>query len=412
MHVATPNRRRLLFALLYFNEGAPIGLIWLALPALLRSDGVAIERIGALLFWVVLPWTLKFLAGPLIDSLSRLRGASRGLLIATQVGMAGTLLAAARYAGADDLDWLAWVLVAHAVCAAAQDVTIDALAIRWTTPDERGRLNAVMQMGLYVGRSLAAGMALGAVLGLAWKEACLALAAIQGLTIFVIALIEWPANGAAEARAGMGVVGQAILNALGRPQTWLALAFAGLAGTGYEAAATLAGPWLIDRGVATESFGRWQAIGVPVMIVLGSQVGGLLADWRGHRLAAAAGLLGFVFAVFCFALLDVFAPQQMGGAASWIGLAAMYLAVGVFTVGSYAMFMDLTDARIGGTQFSAFMSATNGCEAWSLAVGSMLVARWGYAGSVALLCGVSLSCLLLLPFLRPLATAPSASLAD
>lgn len=409
MHVATANRRRLLFALLYFNEGAPIGLIWLALPALLRSDGVAIERIGSLLFWVVLPWTLKFLAGPLIDSLSRRRGASRGLLIATQLGMAGTLLAASRNSGATDLDWLAIVLVAHAVCAAAQDVTIDALAIRWTTPDERGRLNAVMQMGLYVGRSLAAGVALGAVLGLAWKEACLMLAAIQGLTIFVIALIEWPATVSAEARAVVGVVGQAILSALGRRQTWLALAFAGLAGAGYESAATLAGPWLIDRGVATESFGSWQAIGVPVMIVLGSQFGGLLADWRGHRLATAAGLLGFVVAVFFFAALDTVAPQNMGGASSWIGLAAMYLAVGVFTVGSYAMFMDLTDARIGGTQFSAFMSATNGCEAWSLAVGGMLANRWGYAGSVSLLCVVSLGCLLLLPFLQPLETEPSAS---
>ncbi len=45
-----------------------------------------------------------------------------------------------------------------------------------------------MQLGLYAGRSLSAGLALGAISGLAWKEACLALAVIQGLTILVVAV--------------------------------------------------------------------------------------------------------------------------------------------------------------------------------------------------------------------------------
>jgi len=51
MHIHSANRRRVLFALLYFNEGAPIGLIWLALPALLRSDGVPVERLVRCLRW-------------------------------------------------------------------------------------------------------------------------------------------------------------------------------------------------------------------------------------------------------------------------------------------------------------------------------------------------------------------------
>ncbi len=112
MHVATANRRRLLFALLYFNEGAPIGLIWLALPALLRTDAVPVDAIGSLLAVVVLPWTFKFLAGPFVDGLRTVRGGTRGLLIATQLGMAATMLAAARYSSAADLNWLGWVLIA------------------------------------------------------------------------------------------------------------------------------------------------------------------------------------------------------------------------------------------------------------------------------------------------------------
>ncbi len=261
-----------------------------------------------------------------------------------------------------------------------------------------------MQLGLYGGRSLSAGLALGAISGLAWKDACLALAAIQGLTILVVVFLELPAIAPVNRRAAAATVREAIVAALARRTTWFALAFALLAGAGYEATAGLAGPWLVDRGVATENLGRWQAIGVPLMIVLGSQIGGLLADWRGHRTATGVGLVGFVAAVLGLAALEEIAPQAMGGTSTWIALGAMYAAVGVFTVGSYALFMDLTDARIGGSQFSAFMSGTNGCEAWSLAVGGALAARYGYASSVSALALVSLACLALLPQLRPTAT--------
>jgi hypothetical protein len=46
-----------------------------------------------------------------------------------------------------------------------------------------------------------------------------------------------------------------------------------------------------------------------------------------------------------------------------IGVADVF--IGLFTAASYALFMDLTDPKLGGTQFSAFMAATNGCESWS-----------------------------------------------
>jgi MFS family permease len=60
----------MLFAALYFSEGAPIGFIWWALPAQLRLQHVPIEQITLLTSTLVLPWTLKFLWAPLVDLLS------------------------------------------------------------------------------------------------------------------------------------------------------------------------------------------------------------------------------------------------------------------------------------------------------------------------------------------------------
>ena len=57
------------FALLYLAEGAPIGFLWWAMPTLLRTEGVAVERITTLTALLVLPWTGKFLWAPLVDAI-------------------------------------------------------------------------------------------------------------------------------------------------------------------------------------------------------------------------------------------------------------------------------------------------------------------------------------------------------
>jgi predicted MFS family arabinose efflux permease len=76
------------------------------------------------------------------------------------------------------------------------------------------------------------------------------------------------------------------------------------------------------------------------------------------------------------------------------------LGIGLFTATTYALFMDLTDPRIGATQFSAFMGATNLCESQAARWGGALTAARGYAVSFSVLQLVAFAALLLVPFLR------------
>lgn len=86
-------------------------------------------------------------------------------------------------------------------------------------------------------------------------------------------------------------------------------------------------------------------------------------------------------------------------------LTAMYFCVGLFTVASYALFMDLTHPRLGATQFSTFMAATNGCESWSAWAGGRLVGASGYPAAFLVMSVVSLASLGLLLPLRGRRTA-------
>ena len=53
--------------LLYFAQGIPKGLLQIAMPAWLASQGLSAYAIASYLALVILPWVFKLLTGPLMD---------------------------------------------------------------------------------------------------------------------------------------------------------------------------------------------------------------------------------------------------------------------------------------------------------------------------------------------------------
>lgn len=397
--LASRRGRRLLFAVLYFSEGAPIGFVWWTLPVILRRRGVEPDAIGALTGALVLPWALKFLWAPLVDVLRGPRFGSRGWIVASQLVMAASLVPLAWLDLGDRLGLLTALLLVHACAAATQDVAIDALAIRSAPEGERGGLNGWMQVGMLVGR----GVFGGAVLEL---RARLGDAAVIGLLVAAIALVlpvhlayrppapEAPSDGARSGR--WTSFARTLGSALARRRTWVALGFAATAGAAFEIAGAMAGPYLVDRGLDDAAIARFFAFPAVAGLGAGALLGGLAADRFGHRRTVA------IAGVALAAATVVLARAPVGSAGSaWTVLGALYLCAGVFTASTYAMFMDATDPRLGSTQFSAYMGATNLCEAWSAAVAGRVVAGAGYATAFLLGAVVTSLALPCVAWLRP-----------
>lgn len=391
---ATVDRRIILFTLLYAAEGAPIGFIWWALPTLLRTADVPIDRITALTAVLLVPWVFKFLWAPALDVLRGPRWGYRAWLVTMQVIMALTLLPLAWLDPVTHFEVWRRLLLVHGFAAATQDVAIDALAIGVVPPAERGRLNGAMLAGMLTGRSVFGG---GALLVSAWA----------GRAWLVGALVVWilAALGAAlllrEADPPRER-GRGVLSALGemgrRRNTWIGLVFALVAAAGFEATGQLAGPFLVDRGVSSGLVGVFFGIFAVGAMLVGGLAGGLIADRRGRAASAAGSLAGFVVMIVLLAATDL--AGVSGAPVLMAILTAMYFFVGFFTAVSYAIFMDLTSARIGATQFSAFMAATNACESWSAWAGGRLAASQGYPAAFLALSAVSLLGLPLLRLMR------------
>ena len=365
---ATPSGRRALFAALYFSEGAPIGFLWWALPATLREGGAPVDAITGLAAMLALPWAIKFVWAPLIDLTP---GRRRWWIVGCQLLMAATLTPLLWLDLSGSIAALTPWLLAHALAASTQDAAIDAYAIAVAPEQERGRLAGAMQAGMLTGRwAFGAGLLLAAGT-VGRKPAVAAMIALLGCVTLLVLLAAREPQAERASGGGRGVL-EALRAALRGRSLALGLVVAVLGGFAFETVGALAGPFLIDRGVSETGVGLFFTATIALMLA-GALAGGAAADRWGPRRAVGAFLLLLAALVSLTASADwIYPPGRI------MALGAVYFGIGLFTASSYALFMNLTDPRLGGTQFSLFMGATNLCESGAAFAGGRVAAAAGY----------------------------------
>lgn len=399
---ATPTGRKTLFGALYLSEGAPIGFIWWALPTQLRASGVPISDITELTALLVLPWVFKFLWAPLVDTVRARHWNRISWIVAMQIIMGLSLLPLAFFEFQVKYTLLVPLLFVHAIAAATQDASIDALSISVVPSSERGAINGWMQTGMLGGRALFGG---GALL----------LANQMGITTVIVLLIAvvWCSLtlllSARHVLAPLAVpldfkdrwrdFWQQLQDIARRQVTWVGLLFAVVGGVGFEGIGAVAGPFLVDSGCSLTFVGTFFGLPVVAAMSSGALIGGYTSDRYGRTRMVAIFLVSVAITVLSIAAYNVCAAAiRQSELVALFSL--LYLFVGMFTAASYALFMDLTRRELGATQFSAYMGATNGCEAWSGYAIGRLIPVYGYSIAFTILALLSLMTLPLLRSLR------------
>lgn len=279
-------------AILYFSEGAPIGFLWWALPTLLRNEGMAVERITGL----TAAWALKFLWAPLVDAWRGPRWGLRHWAAAAQIGMGVALVPLVFVDPATHFGLWFSLLLAHAVCAATQDVAIDALAVATVEVSERGRLHAAMQIGMLGGRRVFGG---GAILLVGWGGWTVLLIALVG-AVWVSLIVLWTQIEEPKIESVAGKPRsfyRTLSRVLFRRTTWVGLGFALTAGAGFEATGALAGPLLVALGASTQTTGWFFALPVVAAMAMGGWFGGRWSDAGERKRRAAVALILMSMAV-------------------------------------------------------------------------------------------------------------------
>jgi MFS transporter, PAT family, beta-lactamase induction signal transducer AmpG len=432
--LATSRGRLAAFFLLYTTEGVPLGFAATAVATQLRRMGVGPAEIGAFVASFYLPWAFKWAFGPMVDVFrSRRLGHRRAWILGTQLGMVLTLLAVLWVPLPQGLAWFTAILFVHNLIAATQDVAIDALAVNSLADEERGLANGLMFAGASVGQALggAGVLALISVTGLQGGIVAVA-AAILAVTIFVVLPMKEAFAGAAaepstststststspglpSALAQMRLFAEeAFRSFLGSRGAFVGVWFALLPAGAMSLSLALQSNLAVELGMSDDQVAL-QALVTTIVSGAFMVLGGWIADRLGRRrmLAIYVALMSVPVLYLAWQLqaAGYVMPRAPGGAPQpalivqlWIAVVAFNVALGLMYGTRTAVFMDVTNPAVAGTQFTAYMAMMNLAIAFAATWQGVAIERLGYPITLVIDALFGLVSLALLPWLaRPL----------
>ena len=150
-------RRYVSLSILYTAQGLPAGFASVTFVAFLVANGASPEQIAALFATVALPWTFKFIWGPVVDAVQMPSyGLRRPWILFSQTGMIVTLGALLFVPDLNaSIELVTLILFIHNLFSSLQDVSVDALAVDVLQPNEVAKANGFMfaakRMGVIIG---------------------------------------------------------------------------------------------------------------------------------------------------------------------------------------------------------------------------------------------------------------------
>ncbi len=383
---AYKHPRVLVMLFLGFSAGLPFLLLFSTLSVWLREADVTRTTIGYF-SWVGLTFSIKVLWAPVVDRmplpfLSRALGRRRGWMCLAQIGIAAGLVGVAMNDPSTNLTYIALFALLIAFSSATQDISIDAYRIEAVERDFQGAMAASYIYGYRIALLVAGAGALYIADYVSWPMAYLAMAALMGVgvvTVLVIDEPERPHDAAAQERerqlaeslsGALHVRGKTeqslnwFASAVISPFTdffarmgpigWSILLFIGLYRISDITMGIMANPFYIDLGFTKSEIASIGKVFGFFMSLLGTAAGGMLVARYGIMrplllgavLVASTNLLFAVLALvgpdLSFLAMTISADNFSGGLAGTVFIAYLSsLTNTAYTATQYALFSSL-----------------------------------------------------------------------
>lgn len=381
-----PTRRAqlTLLGLLYVAQALPLGFFVVALPAILRDRGVALEKLGVL-GALALPFLLKFLWAPLVDRYGAAHGHYRSWLLPLQVLAVTTVGAIAMLDPGAHFGPLVALGALFMFLAATQDVATDGLAVRLLHHQDRGVGNALQVGGYYLGQVLGGGMVLVLVHRFGWGPAVATMAVILALPLPLVASLREPPAADHDTRAmvGLGTLMQFFRREGMKPWMLLLLTWR----LGETMVQWMVNPMLVDRGFSLERIGLLLGVTGSLGSLVGATVAGLAIRTLGRRNTMVTTGLVLVVALAA----HMIPALGLGGLTVAQGIIIFGgVAGGAATAALYTAAMDASSYNSAGTDFTIQQSLAATGPMLAASFSGLSAAALGYAGHFMLAAMVQL----------------------
>ena len=336
-----------LVVVLYLAHALPLYFYNVALPAILRHQGVDLRWIG-MLSLLYIPWAFKFFWAPLIDRFYfKKLGKRKTWLLFTQIALVLGVVALALTQFDYGLGVFVIVGLWISTFAATQDIAIDGYTVE-TFSESEYRLGSMAQsIGVALGSMVGGAATLWLYELYGWQTALISLAAMTALTMLAIFQIKEKSNAEKISKQQ-----PSLIRAFKRPEMLWALALIVCYRIVEAPAMAMLNPMLIDQ--------KWSLsqIGV-LMSVIGAGIGLLAAVSAAFLLKKIAATQLLIWAGWARSL--VYALLGVAVLLSWLnqwhlllgGFVIVILAIRYIAMTAlYAHFMQSSSKEQAGTDFT------------------------------------------------------------
>ena len=367
---------------LYVAQGVPWGFITVTMVTFLAAEGADASDLAYLLTLGTLPWSFKFLWGPIIDRFQMPElGRRRPWILIAQTGMVALLVTMLMVPNlTDNISLLGALFFVYNVFTALQDVSTDALAVDVLQPHEFERVNSYMFTSKSLG-GVIGGAGLGTIIGtVGIKGAFLIqipiLVGIMFVPLFMrerpgekrfpwneveVDPTDAPWSGLApedqpEEARDFAVILRNIKTAFEVRSAQLGVAVSLVISLAFILVPILPLLFLQELGWSQEEFNATKGGIILVVTMLGAMAGGELGRRFGGKSMLMYAALGASLTTLTWGMLDSMWSEGWFMMLVWIVHTFLWAIVSIC---AYSLMMRVTWAEVGGTQFTGYMAMMN-----------------------------------------------------
>ena len=361
---------------LYVAQGVPWGFITVTMVTFLAAEGADAGDLAYLLTLGTLPWSFKFLWGPIIDRFQMPKlGRRRPWILIAQTGMIALLVTMLMVPDlTNNISLLGALFFVYNVFTALQDVSTDALAVDVLQPHEFERVNSYMFTAKSLG-GIVGGAGLGTIIGIVGiKGAFLIQIPILVLIMMVPLFMRerpgekrfpWDESEDVEVddkpkenedSRDMFDILNNIKIAFSVRSAQLGVVVSLVISLAFILIPILPLLFLQELGWSQEEFNATKGGIILVVTMLGAMAGGELGRRFGGKSMLMFAALGASLTTLTWGLMDSMWGEGWFMMLVWIIHTFLWAIVSIC---AYSLMMRVTWAEVGGTQFTGYMAMMN-----------------------------------------------------
>lgn len=335
------------FFSLYIAQSIPKSFFSTVIPVLMRQESFSLTAIG-LLQLIKLPWILKFLWSPYVDSQCDSLKSYKRWITYSEICYAVLIFTVALLDLKTDIILIAVLVIASFAASATQDIATDALAVRSFNRKDKSLVNSMQSMGSFAGTMIGSGVLLLLFKEMGWNVilpylALFVLVALIPLSFLKKRHLRESATPRPKAK------GKDLLLFFKQKKIWKQIGYLLLAYSSLTGTLSMLRPYMVDLGYSIQEIGFMLGIVGTSFGFVFSMLGGIVVRKVGRYYSRV------LFAALSIVTLTYLVGISLITPTTWMLYIAISLLWGVYgmsTIIVYTSAMDYVRCGLEGTDFT------------------------------------------------------------